>query len=392
MARLVMRLGILAMLPAIAWGQGSVVEGSVVNSVTRAGIGGVPVTLQRAASRDDEGHTGITDAAGNFRIEGIPDGEYIAGFGKPGFFPADLSQQGRGTLHISAGKGPVHLDLALTPLPKLRGKVVDEEGHAVPEATVELVHTGGGGRPKTASAKDGTFTFEDMLPGFFVLRAVPPAKLPKPKASEDEPAIWAPTYYPGVSERFRAERIRFGERDVEGYDIKLVAAPAFHVRGIVVDDEGKPVAGAILQLICPDSLDERSHAPSDEPEAKTTSANDGAFDFSRVRPGEWHLAARIKRGSQVLSAVVSGTVSKGDWDNVKVHVTAPFTVRGIVERTGVPGASSSHHTWVGLIPAWQTRLMGIHDESGAFEIDEVIPGKYQILLEQPLPGSYVDRV
>ena len=73
-------------------------------------------------------------------------------------------------------------------------------------------------------------------------------------------------------------------------------------------------------------------------------------------------------------------------------MTAPFTVKGTIERPDAKPGSSPRHTWVGLIPGWQIRQMGIHNENGVFEIDEVVPGKYQVLLEEALPGSYVDKV
>jgi hypothetical protein len=85
--------------------------------------------------------------------------------------------------------------------------------------------------------------------------------------------------------------------------------------------------------------------------------------------------------------VVSGAVTKGDWNNLRIQLTAPFTVRGVVERPDL-----HKHTWVGLIPAWQVRLTGIHDDGGHFEIDDVVPGKYRVVAEEHLPGVYLEGV
>ncbi|MDR3701171.1 MAG: carboxypeptidase-like regulatory domain-containing protein [Candidatus Sulfopaludibacter sp.] len=389
-----MRILVLAAVPAILFGQATgVVEGTVTNRVTHGGIEGVEVMVQSVASQNGPNYTGTTDAAGAFHVEGVPDGEYRANFGKPGFVPGDISlMPPPAPFRVTAADGPVRLQLTLVPVPRLRGRVVDSEGHPIPDAAVQLVHPGGGGRPEAKTGKDGAFELGQLLPAAFMIRAIPPPKLPPPKSKEDEPEIWAPTYYPGVTEQFRAERlvIRAGqERD--DCEIVLRAVPVFHVRGRVVDDGGNPVAGATIKLVSPDSLDARSHAIFEEPEGHATSADDGAFDFARVRPGEWFLMASGKKGGRSLSGVVTGTVSQGDWENVKIRVTVPFTVRGTVERPDARIAST-RHTWVGLIPGWQTRLMGIHDQSGALEIDDVLPGKYQILLEEPLPGSYLDTV
>jgi len=385
-----MRFLLWAALPVTLFGQaGAVVDGTVVNHATRLGIAGVDVMMQSTA-RNGASYNGTTDATGAFHIEGIPDGDYRANFGKPGFVPLDLGRMmPPAPIHISAASSPVRVQLELAAFPKVTGRVVDGEGHPVPEAAVQVVHTGGGGRAKVMTDKNGVFVLDGLIPAAFVLRAVPPAKLPPPKSPADEPEIWAPTFYPSVTEQFRAQpmMVRVGEERVD-CDIKLRAVPVFHVRGVVVDDDGNPVSGASVKLLPPDSLDARSHAAFDEPEGKTTAREDGTFEFSAIRPGEWFLMANGKRGAKSLSGVVTGTVTAGDWENIKLRVTTPFTVKGTVER---PDAGS-RHTWVALIPAWQTRLMGIHDEHGVVEIDDVVPGKYQILLEEPLPGLYVDSV
>jgi hypothetical protein len=379
-----MRLFVLTALPAILLGQsGVVVEGRVTNQVTHAGIEGIEVALQNTASRNGPSYTGTTDGAGGFRIEGVPDGEYRASFGKPGFLPANH------LFRVSSPVGTVQLQLELAAMPRLHGRVVDADGHPVSGAVIQLVHLGGGGRPNATSGKDGAFDFEEMLPSTFVIRAIPPRGLEPPRLAADEIGIWAATYYPDVTEQFRAERISLRPGDERECEIKLRAVPVFHVRGLVVDEEDRPVPGASVKLLSPDSLDARSHATFESPEGQTTAAEDGAFEFAAVRSGEWYLLASGKRGERSLSGVVTGTVSKSDWENVKIQLVVPFTVRGIVERDG---PSSTRHTWVGLIPAWQIRLMGIHNETGAFEIDGVVPGKYRILLEEPLPGSYVDSI
>jgi len=384
-----MRFLMVAMFPAILLGQaGAVVEGIVVNSATRLGIPGVEVSLQRLKPSPAVPLTATTNETGAFRFEGVPDGEYWAGFGKPGFLPGGMGP-GQPPLRVTAANGSVHLQWELAPFPKLRGRVVDGEGNPVAGATLQMVHLGGGGRPGTTSGKDGRFAFDQTIPGTFVVRAIPPPKLPGPKSAEGEPEVWAPTYYPGVTEQFRAEKIMLRTGTDMECEIKLIAVPVFHVRGVAVDEDGKPIAGAAVKLMSPDGLDARSHAAFEEPAAHATTADDGSFDMPAVRPGEWYLMGSAKRGAKTLAGVLPGTVAKGDWENVKLQLVVPFTVKGTVERDAL---GSNRHTWVGLIPAWQIRLMGIHDQSGAFEIDDIVPGKYQILLEEPLRGSYVDTV
>jgi len=377
------RLPTLIFLASILHAQTGVIEGTVVDSTTHAGVPDVQVMVQRAGNRITAGQSATTDASGNFRIEGIAgEGAFDVGYGKPGFVPGGHS------LHLTAGT-PAHLLLELTPMPRMHGRVIDGEGNPVPDAVVQLVSIGGGGRPNTKTGKDGRFDFESMIPIAYVLKAIPPPKMEPPKSPQDEPRVWAPTFYPGVTEQFRAQPFRpAGADSAAERVIRLIAVPVFHIRGIAVDEDDQPIAGATITAISPDSLDARSHAAFEPAAGTAKTADDGTFDIAGIRPGEWFLIAAGKSGGKAVRAVTPGTVTRGDWQNVKLRLVAPFTVKGTVERP--EGARRTG--WVGLIPAWQTRILGIPDETGKLEIDEIVPGKYRVTLEEPPQGLYVDTV
>jgi len=372
---------LLAALPILAAAQAGVVDGSVVDSATRAAIAGVKVDLQRIGASRNSAFSATTDESGVFHIEGLPsEGDFRVTLFKEGYMPgADRP------LHLNATTAHVHLDLTLAAMPKLRGKVTDSEGRPVGGVTVQLRPVGGGGGIQTTTAKDGTYQFTgEVLPGACTLRAVPPRGRSPPKSDSGRPLVWAPTYYPGSTERWSAAKVTLRAGSIlEAYDIRLVAVPVFHIRGVVLGPAGKPAPGARLQLVSPDSLDARSHAPVEDPAADIVAADDGTFDFAAVRPGEWNVIVTGDRSR----AVVSGAITNADWDNLRIRLTAPFSVRGMVERPDL-----RKHTWVGLIPAWHVRLTGIHDDSGHFEIDDVVPGKYRVVAEDHLPGVYLDSV
>jgi hypothetical protein len=373
---------LLAALPILAAAQtGGAVDGSVVDSATRAAIAGVKVDLQQIGVSHNSGYNATTDASGVFHIEGLPsDGDFRVSLFKEGYMPgADRP------IHLNAATAHVHLDLTLAAMPKLRGKVTDSDGRPVEGVTVQLRPVGGGGGVQTATAKDGTYQFTgEVLPGACTLRAVPPRRGAPPKSDSGRRLAWAPTYYPGSTERWSAAKVILRAGSIlEAYDIRLVPVPVFHIRGAVLNPDGKPAAGARLALVSPDSLDARSHAPVEDPAAEMVAADNGAFDFADVPPGEWHVIVTAGKSR----AVVSGAITSGDWDNLRIQLTAPFTVRGVVERPDL-----RKHTWVGLLPAWQVRLTGIHDDRGNFEIGDVVPGKYRLVAEDHLPGVYLDSV
>src|SRR5690349_19368948 len=82
----------LLCLAAPLWAQqsGVTVEGVALDSITKAGIPGVVVTLSRASDRMKEIRKVQTDAAGVFRIDDVSEGAYIlwpnapAGYLSPG--------------------------------------------------------------------------------------------------------------------------------------------------------------------------------------------------------------------------------------------------------------------------------------------------------------------
>ena len=56
-----------------------VIEGTVVNSITKIPISGATVTIEAAGRA---AYQATTDANGAFRIEGVKDGQYTAKFSK----------------------------------------------------------------------------------------------------------------------------------------------------------------------------------------------------------------------------------------------------------------------------------------------------------------------
>ena len=118
-----MRILLLAAVPAVLFAQaGGVVEGTVTNRTTHGGIEGVDVMVQSVASQNGPDYTGTTDASGAFHIEGVPDGEYRANFGKPGFVPGDIGLMlPPAPFRVTAADGPVRLQLSLVRSPGCAG-------------------------------------------------------------------------------------------------------------------------------------------------------------------------------------------------------------------------------------------------------------------------------
>ncbi|SPE40840.1 conserved hypothetical protein [Candidatus Sulfopaludibacter sp. SbA3] len=375
---------------------GARLEGIVVNSATRAGIGGVGVTVVSASAQRRITYTTTTDADGTFHIGSIDqDGEYKAEFLKRGYRELPPDHPARRPFRVAAATGKVQLHVDLAPIAQFRGRVLDADGHPVPEALVDLLGPVGGWEDSLKAGKDGVFVYQDSLPSkSFSLRAAPAPGYPPPKSKENEPLAWAPTYYPDGTDRSQAARIVWGgDADLDGFEIRLRAVPVYHLRGTVVDDAGKPAAGVSVKLL-PARPNEPLPFGLGAPDAQTATAADGTFEFSAVRPGDWQLAAEWKRASQTLQGFTAGKVSRGDWDDARIHLEAPFAIKGVVEFPEM--ADTQRQRLYGLVllsnESGFTPAPAPYNQDGAFEIHDVQPGRYRVNpIGQP-PGLYLDSV
>ncbi len=392
-----MRILVLAALPAILFGHGGApVEGVVIDSATQRGIAGVGVSVVSTSAQHRVTYTTTTDSEGAFRIGSIDqDGEYKAEFVKRGFREAPARP-----FTLAAATGPVRLHVELAPHPQLRGRVVDAAGHPVSEASVQMLGAGSNWVLDAPVGKDGVFVYQDSLPSSaFFLRAVADPKLPPPESTKDETVVWAPTYSPSGTDRSQAVRVVWrGDRDLDGYEIRLQAVPVFHVRGVVVDDTGKPVAGAAVKLLPAEILVGVLQPVQLKPEAQTVTPAEGIFEFPSVRAGDWQLAAEWKRGDRTLSGFAAGRMSHTDWENVRVALGTPFAVSGVAE---VPeGGDPQSRSVIGavmLVPADGSAAPrpapSVYEQDGSFEIRDVLPGRYRIqLTELEEDSGYLDSV
>jgi len=138
-------------------------------------------------------------------------------------------------------------------------------------------------------------------------RESPEKDPPPPKASDRGRRTWVRTYYPAAIDRSQAGRIVVrGATQLDGCDIHLFAAPVHAIRGVVLDDAGKPANGAV------------SLAPLDvmEMAEKTVMAQDGFFEFPDAPAGDWRIVAEATRGGVKLRGVTPVMVSGKDLDSV----------------------------------------------------------------------------
>jgi hypothetical protein len=352
------------------------VTGTVSNAMTHAPISGAAVKLTGPASYEAR-----TDATGAFHIDGVQPGQYTAEFNASGFLSLPNTHAARRPFAIPAGGDPVNLVVALPPTARMQGTVRNGDGRPAARAEVRLLHSHGGGGTFVTADDEGRFTIPELVPGRYLIQVIP--------GRQSKENVWAPVWFPDSDQRAGAQPIVVPiGAELSGYDIRLRATPRFRIRGSVVDDDGKPAAAVSLKLTTTD--------PWDKPEAEVKSGEDGAFEFTSVRPCDWRLLAELKRDGVTLRGVEPVLVSRQDIDHLEVRLSRPFVLHGFVDREERRDAKGERKvSMIALEPVdgrQDGRPGGFHKQDGSLVIENVYPGRYEIKPFGFLPGYYVESV
>jgi hypothetical protein len=399
-----MKFGASALLFVVsaAWAQtGASVEGTVTNKSTHAGVAGVGVTLWTQKGVRYSAIT--TDSSGGFSIPDVAPGDYDLRFDKPGYVQLELPTFGQPRLHVGMS-GTVRADVEMSAMATLRGRVLDPEGKPAPKITVEL-----GPFVTDDTDAEGRFEFQDVHPGTYFLRAVADVdadKDPKKEQAKGQPQI-VTTWYPSTANPAEAEHIVVrGGADLAGYEIKLKTASVYHVRGVVLDEMGKPVANADVMLLGPPGdpvlfagrimhgnvssqyfLNLRGPGATG---AQALTHEDGAFELSGVRAGDWSLFARSNAFHDShndtyfdSSRIVPAPVSDHDVDNVELRFEPSFDVTVKADWGDQPAPGNPKPSVMLFSVNGTGVLMQSHPAGGDIVYPYIAPGRYRIL---PLPG------
>jgi protocatechuate 3,4-dioxygenase beta subunit len=252
---------------------------------------GRPIANARVWPEADPAAFVATDASGSYRLPwtlGIP--VVLTGRAE-GYFAADQSIQTK----EPRGVPPT---LALWPTRILDGTVVRPDGEPVPEAEVRVF----GLNPdfteigRTRASAQGRFRVPALHDGNYDVLAV------------------APSLVPGLAPAFETVTILPGTAGTSG--IRLVMRPGRTARGRVVDEHGRPVAEARVELTrSPASLVDPDTGPPDGLHEAETDAG-GRFEVAGLSTGWYDLAvsrAGFLPGSEPALEVadVSGAADLG---------------------------------------------------------------------------------
>jgi hypothetical protein len=244
-------LAALALYSAALMGQQAAVfrlAGTVIDDSSNAPLPGAEVQVS-PVGKPDLIEVAVADAAGRFQFDNLFAGKYHLSAAHAGYLQSAFRQHGSYSTAIVTGPSldNTHIVFPLTRKASIGGRLADQDGEPVPNATVYLlrhlvvdglrvVRTSAQGR----TGNDGRYTIGNLQPGeYFVAVAAQPwyavqmSAMGRGQDAAERPenldVAYPLTFYPGVADDRSAAQLKLSAGAHAQADLSLTAVPAAHV-------------------------------------------------------------------------------------------------------------------------------------------------------------------
>ncbi|MGO9242747.1 MAG: collagen binding domain-containing protein [Bryobacteraceae bacterium] len=382
------------------------VEGVVVNEITKEPIRRVEINLQKQG-RGGNPDSGVTDAAGKFRIENIDSGDYSVMLRKAGFLMTrGYCGMSARILKVTESASLTGLRYALRPQAIVTGRVVDDDGEPVQNAVVILLRyrydrgsyrASSAGRPQQTNDR-GEFRFTDVQSGEYYLMAdarrmgmtggAPPDA---PSAANAPRTAFVSRYFPNAPEFAQAAAIEVQPgQELSGRDIALRKEKVVKVTGEVPDASGSPARQAVVTFTLADGTGAHTGV--------TAMVDDkGAFAADNVPPGQYNARA-FKYNGPDNEQSTDTPVSVGDagLEGVVLQIQPALEAKGAFV---LEGAERKDFDFTGFA----VKLRSASDEysyagyaqaktDGTFSMSGIGPGRFTVSVYPGSGAGYVKSI
>lgn len=401
------------------------VEGRVTNSETGDGIAGATVRLAPVGRHGGPGagKTATSRNDGTFTLDGVEPGGYFVIATQSNFTPAPSSGQPRAYIQVAPAQTVSNVALQLSPMGRISGRVVDDEGNPVAGARVEAFVTYNlRGKTQlrhvseTSTDEKGKYVLKTQGAGKYYLIAKPDDDDDE-TADQPEQATATPqaaraqlvrTFYPKSLDLDGATALDASSgQDTPDITIQLQRAATYHIRG-KIEGLAAPANGAPKWKNAPSvTLGPRGSISSNGLGDMVRPEADGTFEISDVLPGSYTLtvigvddlsAARGGRGWRMrLLARQDVDVGAADVNGIAMAVIPLMRLAGRVTVEGQENAAVQG-IHIDLVPSIPGSVGGFMQHvpvgaDGAFVFEDVAPGEYAIRLAGGAPqGTYVKAI
>ena len=235
-----------------------------------------------------------TDGDGRFEFTGLPAGSYNLNASKPGFIAQQHGQRRPNApgvpVAVRDGQTLSQIDFALLRGGVITGRISDDFGDPLAGAQMQVQRYtyGPNGRqlsnaptgPANFITDDlGQFRLYGLAPGDYVVSARVQTNFIQGTNPDDRGEGFPPTYYPGTPNVAEAQMVTVSASQETSVHFAMMASRLVRLSGRVVDSQGRPAAGAMLQL-----SSGNSGAGITFGAGQVTP--DGTFSIARVPPGD----------------------------------------------------------------------------------------------------------
>ena len=278
------------------------IRGRVVAARTGAPLRRAQV--QGFAAEGQVRRTTTTDADGRYEFADLPAGRFTVSVTKAGYVTLQYGQRRTfeaGTpITLSDGQQIDRVDFSLPRGAVISVRVTDDFGDPIAGAQIQVQryqYGTDGQRRLTAVQTGGVFglsTTDDrgelrafgLMPGEYIVSATYRSTLAPPLPnSTDTSEGFAPTFYPGTVNSAEAQAVSVTVGDETPVQFSMVAARLARVSGTVVDSDGRPSTGAMLQLMSRQGNGGFTFGVG-------SVSTDGTFTIAGVTPGEHSIEVR----------------------------------------------------------------------------------------------------
>jgi protocatechuate 3,4-dioxygenase beta subunit/5-hydroxyisourate hydrolase-like protein (transthyretin family) len=386
------------------------VSGMVVKLADGAPLRNATVQLENGEDRE---HTIATKTAtdGRFELKNIPAGRYKLYVWRNGFVETEYGKKKPSdpgaAFSLSPGEIKKDLVFRLIPAAVITGRVFDEDGEAVPNATVtasrETYHEGRRTLATAAYASTddlGSFRLFGLAPGRYYVSAserqwgqVVGDREFSVGAGQSAEQGYAKTYYPGTPDVSRAAAINVKEGDeIPGTDIALKQVAVHRVRGRVLNQvTHKPGQDVMVMLVS-----RTKRLEWDQGGRQEVKKADGSFEISNVVPGAYTLLALWfdQTEGKNHTAAQKLDIGESDVEGILLTIGAGAMVPGRVVWEGKPSLERDE-LWINASPTEAMFMWGGQarvDLNQQFTLQDLVEGDVRVQLFGTSKDCYLKQI
>jgi protocatechuate 3,4-dioxygenase beta subunit len=409
----------------VAAGGGEALRGARL-VLAPVGDGQSPSPLRRDSGPHAQASFASTDGDGHFVISGVPPGRYNFQASKTGYvaqgYRPDGNEGSQTLLDLVAGQKLEKVQFKLRRAAVILGRITDENGEPAVGVQVEALVSKPGlegfGAPslrgqwfpmKVVATNDlGEYRIYGLPPGNYYVAAIDSglgdvaATMAAVTLASRGLAVYGggvigsrglvtvstphpALYYPGVTQRSQAQKIRLAAGQEMRIDIALVTQKTVTVSGRVLGPNGTPAPQTTV-MIRPQNLE---GAFSSMRSMGTTDAQ-GYFEIKEVMPGSYVAWANGSFEGKDLSTEQPLEVAAEDVTGLRLQLGSGHEISG---RIIVPAGSKLDlsETVVLLSPGQGLHNTGFAEirEDHTFTTADVPPGTYSVMVNNLPDGWYI---